>query len=116
MNLIEEQTVNKNGYNIHFIPTKKFKTLTFVVKLKAPLKRETITKRALLQNVLREATKNYPSRTELQLKLDELYGAVLFVDGAKRGEEHVISFRLEVANERYLLKGSYSRRSIAATC
>ena len=102
MNLIVEQTVNKNGYNIHFIPTKKFKTLTFVVKLKAPLKRETITKRALLQNVLREATKNYPGRTELQLKLDELYGSVLFVDGAKRGEEHVVSFRLEVANERYL--------------
>ena len=102
MNLIVEQTVNKNGYNIHFIPTKKFKTLTFVVKLKAPLKRETISKRALLQNVLREATKNYPSRTELQLKLDDLYGSVLFVDGAKRGEEHVMSFRLEVANERYL--------------
>ncbi|MFD1607751.1 EF-P 5-aminopentanol modification-associated protein YfmF [Oceanobacillus luteolus] len=102
MNLIEEQTVNKNGYHIHFIPTKKFKTLTFVIKSKAPLNKDTITKRALLPNVLREATKNYPSRTELQLKLDDLYGAVLSVDGAKKGEDHIISFRLEVANQRYL--------------
>lgn len=102
MNLIEEKTVNKNGFNIHFIPTKKFKTLTFVIKLKAPLERETITKRALLASVLRQATESYPNRTALQLKLDDLYGAVLSVDGSKKGENHILSFRMEVANQRYL--------------
>lgn len=102
MNLLTEQTISKNGYNIHFIPTKKFKTLTFVVKLKAPLEKETITKRALLPSVLRQATENYPSRAELQLKLDDLYGAVLSIDGSKKGENHILSFRLEVANDRYL--------------
>lgn len=102
MNLIMEQTVNKNGYNIHFIPTKKFKTVTFVAKFRAPLDRETITLRTLLPSVLREATKNYPNRTALQLKLDDLYGAVLSIDGGKKGESHVISFRMEVPNEKYL--------------
>ena len=102
MNLIMEETVSKDGLNLHFIPTKKFKTLTFVAKLRAPLEKETITKRALLPAVLRQATVNYPNRTELQLKLDDLYGAVLSVDGGKKGESHVISFRMEIANERYL--------------
>ena len=102
MNLIMEQTVFKNGLNLHFIPTKKFKTLTFVVKLRAPLEIETITKRALLPNVLRQATASYPNRTELQLKLDDLYGAVLSIDGGKKGENHIISFRMEIANERYV--------------
>jgi predicted Zn-dependent peptidase len=97
-----EQTISKKGFDLHLIPTKKFKTLTFVVKLKSPLTKETITKRALLPSVLRQATKNYPTRKDLQLKLDELYGAVLSVDGAKKGEEHILSFRLEVANDRYL--------------
>jgi len=55
-----------------------------------------------LPAVLRQATVNYPNRTELQLKLDDLYGAVLSVDGGKKGESHVISFRMEIANERYL--------------
>lgn len=102
MNLITEQTTSKNGLNLHFIPTKKFKTLTFVAKLRAPLKRETVTMRALLPNILRQATASYPSRTELQLKLDDLYGAVLSIDGAKKGENHVLSFRMQIANERYL--------------
>lgn len=102
MNLIAEKTVEKNGYSIHFIPTKKFKTLTFVAKLRSPLSKETITKRALLPSVLREATKNYPNRKALHLKLDDLYGAVLSIDGVKKGESHIISFRMEVANGKYL--------------
>ena len=102
MNEIIEKTVSKQGLNLHFIPTKKFKTLTFVAKLRAPLKRETISKRALLPFVLRQATQSYTNRTDLQLKLDDLYGAVLSIDGTKKGEEHIISFRMEIANERYL--------------
>lgn len=102
MNVITEQTINKNGKRLHFIPTKKFKTLTFVAKFSAPLSRETITKRALLPYVLRQATESYTNRTDLQLKLDDLYGAVLSIDAIKKGENHIISFRMEIANERYL--------------
>lgn len=102
MNVITEQTINKNGIKLHFIPTKKFKTLTFVAKFSAPLSRDTITKRALLPYVLRQATESYTNRTDLQLKLDDLYGAVLSIDAVKKGENHIISFRMEIANERYL--------------
>lgn len=102
MNVITEQKVNKNGKILHFIPTKKYKTLTFVAKFSAPLSRETITKRALLPYVLRQATESYTNRTDLQLKLDDLYGAVLSIDAVKKGDNHIISFRLEIANERYL--------------
>ena len=35
-------------------------------------------------------------------RLDELYGASLYIEGAKKGNNHIISFRLEVANENYL--------------
>src|SRR5690606_33816607 len=88
----------------HFIQSKKFKTINLIAKLKSPLERETITKRALLPYILRQGTKSYPTRMDLQSKLDDLYGAVLSVDGGKKGENHILTFRMEIANPKFLQK------------
>jgi len=104
MNFNQEQIHNENGITFHFIPTKKFKTITITAKLKAPLTRETITHRALLPFILKQGTINYPTRKELQLKLDDLYGAILSIDGSKKGENHIISIRLEIANQQFIPK------------
>src|SRR5690625_7605701 len=95
---ITEHMSNHQGMNIHIIPTKKFKTVSIVVKCKAPLDRQTVTTRALLSYILQQGTNKYPSEKELMLKLDELYGAVFYIDCAKKEDENIISFRLEVAN------------------
>src|SRR5699024_5510183 len=42
----------------------------------------------------------------LQIKLDNLYGAVLSIDGAKKGDNHIISFRLEIANQKFIMNES----------
>ena len=97
-----ERVIKRDGITLHLVPSKKYKTITFVAKLKAPLERETITKRALLPFILRESTKNYPTRKELQYKLDDLYGASLSLDGSKAGSHHVISARMAVANQKYI--------------
>lgn len=98
-----EQTVNEEqGFRLHLITSKKFKTLHFVVKFRAPLQRETITKRAILPYILQQGTKSYPTEQELQLQLDRLYGAVLSIDGAKKGSNHIMSFRLEIANQKFI--------------
>ncbi|RDW17779.1 EF-P 5-aminopentanol modification-associated protein YfmF [Oceanobacillus chungangensis] len=99
---IEEKRRNVNGLQLHFIQSKKYKTLNIVAKLRAPLNRETITKRALLPYILNQGSKRYPSKQELQLKLDDLYGAVLSVDGSKKGNNHIISIRLELANPKFI--------------
>lgn len=99
---IVEQTFSEQGVNIHLIPSKKFKTITIVAKLRAPLQKKTITKRALVPYLLNQGTKSYPSEKDLQSKLDELYGANLSIDGMKKGDYHIISFRLEIANETFL--------------
>ena len=97
-----ERVIKRDGITLHLVPSKKYKTMTFVAKMKAPLERETITKRALLPFILRESTKNYPTRKELQYKLDDLYGASLSLDGSKAGSYHVISARMAVANQKYI--------------
>lgn len=101
---ITEKCWSEHGINFHFIQSKKFKTINLIAKLKSPLERETITKRALLPYILRQGTKSYPTRMDLQSKLDDLYGAVLSVDGGKKGENHILTFRMEIANPKFLQK------------
>lgn len=102
MNGTYEETVNENGINFHFVPTEKFKTISITAKFKAPLKRDTITQRALLPYVLQQGTRTYPDRSTLQRKLDSLYGAVLSLNGAKKGNYHIMTIRLETANQKFI--------------
>lgn len=97
-----EKITVMQGYKLHVIETDKYKTNTFVWKMKAPLSKEDVTKRALLPHVLQSSTAKHPTTTALRSYLDELYGATLFVDLAKKGEYHIISFSLEIANEKFL--------------
>ncbi|WP_226034886.1 EF-P 5-aminopentanol modification-associated protein YfmF [Aquibacillus saliphilus] len=102
MQAIEEKLYKENGYNLHLIQSKKYKTINIVVKFKTPLEKETITKRALLNYVLQQGTKTHTNARELRTALDDLYGAVLSIDGGKKGESHIMTVRMEIANEKYL--------------
>ncbi|WP_078547006.1 EF-P 5-aminopentanol modification-associated protein YfmF [Litchfieldia alkalitelluris] len=102
MKLITESVQKIDGISLHTIDTDKYKTNTIVLKLKAPLDEQTLTERALLPYVLQSETKSHPTTTELRGYLDELYGATLNVDLMKKGEYHVISIRMEIANENFL--------------
>ncbi|WP_342430621.1 pitrilysin family protein [Neobacillus sp. FSL H8-0543] len=102
MPVLTETVKEMKGYTLHLVKTEKYKTNTIVWKMKAPLSREDVTKRALLPHVLQSSTSKYPTTTALRSYLDELYGATLFIDLAKKGEYHIISFSLEIANEKFL--------------
>lgn len=106
MNPLVEKIYTEENFNLHVIQSEKFKTINIVAKFRAPLNRNTITKRALLPYILLQGTKSYPSEKELQLKLNNLYGTVLSIDGAKKGDNHIISVRLEVANQKYIANES----------
>ncbi|QPC46405.1 EF-P 5-aminopentanol modification-associated protein YfmF [Mangrovibacillus cuniculi] len=97
-----ENKTQLNGLNLHTVKSEKFKTNTIVLKSRAPLTKETVTKRAILPYILQSSTKKYPTTTSFRSYLDELYGASFYVDVAKKGEEHVLTFSIEVANEKYL--------------
>ncbi len=102
MFLLDETEHKLKGLTLHTIKTDKFKTNTIVLRMKAPLQEEYVTQRALLPYVLQSETSSYPSTTSLRSYLDELYGAALYVDLAKKGENHIITFFVEIANEIFL--------------
>jgi len=84
------------------LATQKFKTTTIKVSFKAPLERETITSRNLLANVLRNSSMIYTSKKHLNAHLEGLYGANLSVSTKKQGRQHIISFVIQIANEKFL--------------
>ncbi|MFK3938756.1 EF-P 5-aminopentanol modification-associated protein YfmF [Alkalihalobacillus sp. NPDC078783] len=97
-----EQQFTHQGMNVHVMKSDKFKTTTFMVMLRAPLTEETVSLRALLPHVLQGGTEKWPTRQKLRVHLDDLYGARLSGDVRKSGEQHVMTFFMDVANERYL--------------
>ncbi|HDR3347159.1 TPA: insulinase family protein [Bacillus cereus] len=102
MKLMEQQLHELGGLRVHIIPTDKYKTNTFVFRFKAPLNEETVTERALLPYVLQSATEKLSSVIRLRQYLEELYGSSLAVDVSKKGEDHIISIYVDIANEVYL--------------
>lgn len=106
MTVVSESVKEMQGYKLHLIQTEKYKTNTFIWKMKAPLSKEDVTMRALLPYVLQSNTKAIPTSSGLRATLDDLYGASLYVDLAKKGEYHVITFTMEVANEKFLSDGT----------
>lgn len=102
MTFVTEDVTKQKGYNLHVLQSKKFKTIHLTVKLKAPLNREKITERALLPFVLQQGTNKYPTSGLFRRALDDLFGATLSIDSAKKGNDHVMSFRMEIANQTYL--------------
>jgi predicted Zn-dependent peptidase len=102
MDLLTEKITEMQGYKLHVIQTEKYKTNTLVWKMKAPLNKENVTLRALLPQVLQSSSQKYSSTTLLRSYLDDLYGATFYVDLGKKGENHVMSFSIEIANEKFL--------------
>ncbi|MFB9762327.1 EF-P 5-aminopentanol modification-associated protein YfmF [Ectobacillus funiculus] len=102
MEVVSQQIHCLEGLTVHIIPTVKYKTNTLVLRMKAPLSEENVTYRAILPYVLQSGTKQHPSVKSIRQYVEDLYGAALAVDVNKKGEEHIISIYMDVANETYL--------------
>jgi len=95
-----------NGLNVIFIKTDKFKTTDFIMNFRNYLNEDSVTKRALLPYVLRSGTKNYPSKKEINQKLETLYGASLGLSINKQGLLQILSLRMSIVNDAYLTSNS----------
>ena len=92
----------KKGIKFHEIETNKFKTNLFTIFLTVPLKRETVTKNALLAATLRRGTMEFPTQEQISKELEEMYGASFDCGIEKSGDYHTFKFYLETINDEYL--------------
>lgn len=91
-----------NQIPTHICSTEKYKTNSIALYIRQPLEEENHTKVALIPAILNRGTENYPTAGKLRQALDDLYGASLSADIIKRGEEQLVVFRLQIANEKFL--------------
>lgn len=84
--------------------TEKFKTSFVNIILGRPLDAQT-SGAALLPYVLRRGTKNHRDMSSIARLLESLFGASLDVDIVSFGERQMLSFRLDLVEERYLFMG-----------
>ncbi|MFJ7933202.1 EF-P 5-aminopentanol modification-associated protein YfmF [Sporosarcina sp. NPDC096371] len=95
----------QNGVTLYIRKSDQFKTVNFSVKWKTDLDEKKSAQRAVLSNVLQDSNGRYRTQTAFRNTLDELYGAVLYTDVAKRGNTHIFSLYAECVNDEYLSEG-----------
>lgn len=84
------------------LTTNKFKNNEIAVFLEVPLKRETITKNAILPAVLKRGSANYTSQLEIGKVLENMYGASFNAGVEKTGESLILKFYIESLCDEYI--------------
>ena len=84
------------------LTTNKFKNNEIAVFLEVPLRRETITKNAILPAVLKRGSANYTSQLEIGKVLENMYGASFNAGVEKTGESLILKFYIESLCDEYI--------------
>src|SRR6056297_583428 len=93
----------KNNIDLYINNTDKFKTNYIHLDIVRPLSDEkNVSKNALIPYIIYRGSQKYPTNQSISRRLDELYGADLNVSVARRGENQLLRFSIEVINDNYL--------------
>lgn len=111
----------KLGDGIHYttIVNKRQKTNTIIIHLITELSPETASLNAVIPYVLSGSSSSFPTLTELNRKLSELYGAVVKGAVSKVGDSQDLALMAGCINNRYTLEGekiTEEMTSILAGC
>lgn len=79
-----------------YVEGEKMKTNAYLGLYRVPLKRENATELAVLAEVLKNGTQQYPTVTKLAVVAEEMYGALWDIRLVKKGAEVWLSYSLDV--------------------
>ena len=82
-----------NAYNLHIINTDKFKTVMVGVAFRRNIKKEEITIRNLLKEIMINSTAKYPSERSLITATENLYDLKLLAANYRVGNYAIMTFR-----------------------
>ncbi len=93
----------KQGIKLHCIKTDLYKTDISCIIITTPLKRETVTKNALIPFMLRRGTNNLPSQYLINKELENMYGASFNCGIDKMGDNVILKFYIESISNEFAL-------------
>ena len=107
--------INKGKWRLHAINTDKFKVsyLTFRFIMPKCSYRTPLTK--LMLSVMMRGSEHYPTVTDINRRLDELYDTTLSLNSASTGDRCVFTVSCKMLNNRYLLDGDNTDVLLEAT-
>ena len=99
------ETISMGAYNLHFIKTKKFKTITIDVDFYRQVNKKEITKRNLLKMILLDSSNDYKTERDLIIESENLYDIKVSSSISRIGNFSNLSFQTKFLNEKYTEKG-----------
>ena len=94
------------AYRLHFHSIDKFKSTVVKVKIKEPIKKENITKRNLLFDILFAGSKEYPTERKISIKQEDLYDVSIYHNTNREGNYLTTTISLEVLDDKYTEKNN----------
>ena len=94
-----------NAYKLHIVKTDKFKTITLGIAFRRKVKKEEITIRNLLKEMMINATMDYPSEKSLIIETENLYDLKLVAQNYRVGNYSILTFKTRFLNEKYTEDG-----------
>lgn len=91
-----------DGVDLRIIESPKFKTNRLSVFFHIPMKRETVTRAALLPSVLKRGCEKYPEYKQMTRHLADLYSAVCGGGIRQKGDGEVLYFTIDYVADAYI--------------
>lgn len=97
------RTALAQGVNLSVLSDSKFKHNRISVNLIIPLNEQTVSCYAILPFLMRKGSQSCKDFTQLNRRLDELYGATLVSDVSKSGGNQIITLGIKTLDDRFAL-------------
>ncbi len=94
-----------NAYKLHIIKTSKFKTITAGIAFRREIKKEEITIRNLIKELMINASYDYPTERNLTIMMENLYDLKILASNYRIGNDTILNFKIRFLNEKYTEKG-----------
>ncbi|HEY5585589.1 MAG TPA: pitrilysin family protein [Ruminiclostridium sp.] len=96
-----EKIAEINGIKVYNIKSNRFKTNTINIFFQDNLDKDSVALNALFPSVLRRGCSGLPTIKDINLYLEESYGAVFDCGIVKKGEKQIIHFYFEYVSDKY---------------
>jgi len=102
---MQYKRVELGEYNLHMIKTDRFKTVNVQIILSDIIKKEDITKRNFLSDILTYSCNKYKTKRDIAIAAQELYAASVYSTSYRLGNYYNTDINLYFLNEKYSEKG-----------
>lgn len=93
------------SYNLHMIKTDRFKTVNMQIIFSNTIKKEDITKRNFLSDMLTYSCKKYRTKRDISIASQDLYAASVYSTNYRLGNYYNTDINLYFLNEKYSEEG-----------